>query len=241
MIFVHALSTKLEVRPVPSTTVNESDFLGRTRASYDVIAADYTEWIRNELAGRPVERAMLGAFAELVRGDGGGPVADIGCGPGRVAAHLADLGLAVFGIDLSPEMIAMARRTYPGLRFDVGSMLALDIETATLGGVVAWYSTIHVPDERLPDALAEFHRVLAPGGHLLLAFQVGDEPLHLAEAKGHDVALDFHRRRPERMAELLSAAGLDAHARLVREPEGTGQFPESTPQAFLLARKPSNT
>nr|WP_240973214.1 class I SAM-dependent methyltransferase [Nonomuraea sp. FMUSA5-5] len=69
---------------------------------------------------------MLTGFAELVRAAGPGPVADAGCGPGRLAAHLHGLGSPVSGVDLSPQMIAVARQAYPGLRFEVGSMTALD-------------------------------------------------------------------------------------------------------------------
>ena len=159
------------LRGVGSVAVTEPDFLRDTRASYDAIATVYAERFRDELAARPLDRAMLAGFAELVRAAGAGPVADVGCGPGRVTGYLNDLGLAVFGIDLSPEMIAVARRTYPGLRFEVGSMLALDVPDAALGGVLAWYSVIHVPDERVPEAFAEFCRVLAPGGLVLLAFR----------------------------------------------------------------------
>ena len=136
--------------------MTEPDFLRDTRTSYDAIATVYAERFRDELAARPLDRAMLAGFAELVRAGGAGPVADVGCGPGRVTRYLNDLGLPVFGIDLSPEMIAVARRTYPGLRFEVGSMLALDVPDAALGGVLAWYSVIHVPDERVPEAFAEF-------------------------------------------------------------------------------------
>ena len=118
-------------------------------------------------------------------------------------------------------------------------MLALDLPDAALGGVLAWYSVIHLPDERLPEAFAEFCRVLAPGGLVLLAFQAGDEPLHLAEALGHPVSLDFRRRQPGRVAELLGQAGLVVRARLVREPDDDGDFPEREEQAFLLARKPA--
>ena len=99
---------------------------------------DYSGRFGDELAAKPLDRAMLAGFAELVRAVGAGPVADIGCGTGRVTAHLTGLGLSAFGIDLSPQMIAVARRSHPDLRFDVGSMLALDLPDGALGGVPAW-------------------------------------------------------------------------------------------------------
>ena len=210
--------------------MSEPEFLRRTRRSYDEVAEVYAERIRGELATKPHDRAVLGVFAELVTG----PVADVGCGPGRVAAHLDDLGVAAFGIDLAPGMIAVARRLHPRLRFEIGSMLSLSLDNGALGGIVAWYSIIHVPDPLLPDVFAEFRRVLAPGGYLQLAFQVGDEPLHLNG--GHVISLDFHRRRPDRIANLLYEAGFAERARLVRPADEEGPYPERTPQAFLLAR-----
>ena len=89
-----------------------------------------------------------------------------------MTAHLHSLGLSAFGVDLSPAMIVVARRAHPGLQFNEGSMTALDLTDGVLGGIVAWYSIIHTPPERLPVVFAEFYRVLGPGGHLLLAFQV---------------------------------------------------------------------
>lgn len=219
--------------------MTEPDFLRATRAAYDTVADAYAARFDGELVAKPLDRGMLDGFAELVRATGAGPVADIGCGPGRVTAYLSGLGLPVFGVDLSPGMIALARQSHPDLRFDVGSMLGLDLPDDSLGGVLAWYSTIHVPDERLPEAFTEFRRVLAPGGYLLLAFQAGDEPLRLTEALGRPVSLVFHRRQPGQVAELLGQAGLAVHARLLREPDTEGAFTERAPQAFLLARKPA--
>jgi SAM-dependent methyltransferase len=219
--------------------MTEPDFLRDTRASYDAVATAYAERFGDELDARPLDRGMLAGFAERVRAAGAGPVADVGCGTGRVTAYLDGLGLPVFGIDLSPGMVEVARQSYPGLRFEVGSMLALDLPDASLGGLLAWYSVIHVPDEQVPEAFAEFCRVLAPGGLVLLGFQAGDESLHLAEALGHTVALDFRRRRPEWVAERLGQAGLEVRARLLREPDDDGDFPEREQQAFLLARKPA--
>jgi SAM-dependent methyltransferase len=130
-----------------------------------------------------------------------------------VTAHLGSLGLEVFGIDLSPGMVAVARRTYPGLRFEQGSMTALDVADGALGGIVAWYSIIHTPPERLPAVFAEFRRVLAPGGHALLAFQAGDERVHLRHAYGHDISLVAYRLPPDRIAELLIRAGFEVQSR----------------------------
>ncbi|MFD8374382.1 class I SAM-dependent methyltransferase [Streptomyces sp. NPDC059688] len=209
------------------------DFLTATRSFYDTVAEDYAGHFRNPLDDRPLERALLGAFAEQV--GPGGTVADLGCGPGAVTGHLAALGLSVFGLDLSASMVAIARRDNPALRFQQGSMLELPFAAGSLAGIVSWYSSIHTPAERLPALLAQFSRVLAPGGLALLAFQSGDVPLRLERPWGRPVVLDFHRRRPERMAELLSGAGFALRAVTVREPvEAWG---ESVPQAFLLAQK----
>ncbi|WP_327356584.1 class I SAM-dependent DNA methyltransferase [Streptomyces sp. NBC_01304] len=210
--------------------MTEADFLRTTRTFYDAIAADYFDHFRDSWAERPLDRALLAGFAELV---GERPVLEVGSGPGWVTALLAGHGLAVSGVDLSPEMVAVARREYPELRFEEGSMLALDVPDGSLGGLVSWYSCIHTPPGSLPDVFAEFARVLAPGGQLLVAFQVGDEPLHLVDPFGHPVALDFRRLRPERIAELAGAAGFTETARLVREPLES----ESTQQAFLVFRR----
>jgi hypothetical protein len=56
--------------------------------AYDTVAVDYAELLRTELEPKPLDRAMLGTFAELVRASGGGPVADLGGGTGRVTAYL---------------------------------------------------------------------------------------------------------------------------------------------------------
>ncbi|GAA4535110.1 class I SAM-dependent DNA methyltransferase [Amycolatopsis samaneae] len=217
--------------------MTEPAYLSATRAAYDKVAADYHDLLRTALADAPYERAMLGVFAEHVRASGLGPVVDVGCGPGRVTGYLDTLGIPVSGIDLSPEMIAVARREHPTLRFEVGSMTALDRENGALGGVVAWYSIIHTPPELLPPVFAEFARVLAPGGYLMLAFQVGDVPRHITSAYGHD-GLDYHayRLRPDRITALAADAGLQSLSHLVREPEGEY---ENSPQAYLVLRKPT--
>ncbi|MEU8801358.1 class I SAM-dependent methyltransferase [Spirillospora sp. NPDC048819] len=202
-----------------------------TRAAYDAVAALYADLFRDILDELPLDRAFITAFAELVRG-AGGPVADLGCGPGHVTAFLASLGVPAFGVDLSPEMVARARADHPDLRFDEGTMTALDLPDAGLGGILSGYSTIHMDPGELPEAFAEFHRVLAPGGHLLIAFQVcdGDAP----QPFDHKVTLAY-RWPPDRLSALLRDAGLNEAARLVREPTARERFPAGS----LLLRKPA--
>ncbi|MCA0143386.1 class I SAM-dependent methyltransferase [Blastococcus sp. LR1] len=203
------------------------------RAAYDAVAEDYAELLRDELASKPLDRALLAAFAQEVAG---GPVLDAGCGPGRIAGHLASLGLDVAGIDLSPGMVEVARRHHPALRFDVGTLTGLDLPDASFGGVLAWYSLIHLRPDELRLAVSELARVLRPGGHLLTAFQVGSGTVRLDRPYGHDVELHATRLDPDEVVTLLSDAGLAVIARTVREPESW----EQSPQAYLLARCPSS-
>jgi SAM-dependent methyltransferase len=217
--------------------MTESAYLHATRVAYDTVAVDYAELLRDELDAKPLDRAMLAAFAEYMRAPGAGQVADLGCGPGRVTAHLHALGVDAFGVDLSPRMVAVARAAYPELRFDEGSMTALDLADGAVGGALAWYSTVHTPPEVLPTVFSEIHRVLAPGGRLLLAFKVGDERRHAERGYGHRLSLDIYWMPADHLAGLLGAAGLVLEARLIREPDES-ERPRSGRQAFFLARKP---
>lgn len=83
--------------------MSDGGWLVETRTSYDTVASSYADLVRGWLAGDPHDRAVFSLFAELVQQGGGGPVADLGSGPGHVAAHLHGLGLDVVGIDLSQE------------------------------------------------------------------------------------------------------------------------------------------
>jgi SAM-dependent methyltransferase len=192
--------------------------LRTTAEAYDAVATVYAEFARDSLDALPLDRAVLTAFAEFARTDSG-PVAELGCGPGRTTAFLRELGLDVFGVDLSSAMIELAREAYPDIRFECGSMDALDLADGALRGIVSWYSLIHTPPRDVPSYFAEFRRVLAPGGHLLLAF---------FEAEGGPLTTFDHKvttayRWPiDELAALAGEAGFTEVGRLLREP-GEGE------------------
>ena len=207
------------------------DWLLDTRASYDADACGYTAEVRGLLQKSPYLRASLALFAELVRDAGGGRIVDVGCGPGYVTDHLHHLGMDAFGIDLSPEMIAIAQRDHPQLHFEVGTMSDLDLVDNSVTGVLAFWSVIHVPDHAVPDVFAEFHRVLRPGCPLLVGFHVGDQTQHTSEGySGRSINVDSHHRRPDTVAAWLRDAGFTIEAQLLMRPD------EDVPGAIIIAR-----
>jgi SAM-dependent methyltransferase len=210
-----------------------ADWLSDTRTSYDADASGYAEKVRGLLEQSPYLRAGLGLFAELVREAGGGPVADVGCGPGHVTRHLHDLGVDAFGIDLAPEMVALARRDHPDLRFEVGTMTDLDLADGSVAGLIAFWSVIHVPDDAVPGVFAEFHRVLRPGGPLLVGFHVGDGTRTTTQGyTGRAIHVESHRRRPAQVSGWLREAGFTIEAELLTDPDA------DRPGAMVFARRP---
>ena len=209
-------------------------WLSDTRDSYDAIAASYADETRDLLDRRLHVRAGVVLFADLVRAIGGGPVADVGCGPGHTTALLRELGANAFGIDLSPAMIEIARREHPGVRFEVGSMTDLELADDSLAGVLAWWSLMYIPDEAMPGVLGQFHRMLRPGGLLTVGFHVGDESTVERSGDGDQpMQAEAHHRQPSRVADWLRGAGFTLEAQHLLNPD------EPKPGAILFARRPA--
>jgi SAM-dependent methyltransferase len=205
-----------------------------TQTSYDRIADEYARQIYGELAGKPLDRAILDRFAERLRGRG--VVCDMGCGPGQIGRYLADRGLLVVGVDLSPGMVAQAAALNPDVAFRVGDMTALDEPDGAWAGIAAFYSIIHVPPGDIVAALTEMRRVLQPDGLLLLAFHTGDEVVRSEELMGQAVALDFWFYTPEQMRRWLGEAGYGVEEIIEREPYAPDVEHQSR-RAYVLARK----
>ena len=194
----------------------------RAVISYDAVAEQYARELADELLSKPVDRALYSCFAELV--GLGGTVGDVGCGPGHITSHLADLGLDPVGVDLSSGMIEIARRRHPELTFLVGSLTDLGVPASAWSGAVVPYSLIHLAPADRAAAYEELWRVIKPGGWVLLAFHVSmeDQPpgsvRHLNDWWGHSVDLDFHFLDPAEVEAGLHAAGFTTMAHTEREP-----------------------
>ena len=212
--------------------------MSSARAVYDVAAGTYVEFAGtdiNSATEHPIDRSLLAAFIELITTHSVGRVADIGCGPGRVASLMADHGLDVLGVDVSPAMLAIARAAHPHIDFVEGQLDALPIESGGLAGAVCWYSIIHTPRYRLAEAFEELARVLVPGGHLLLAFQAEGVPLHREDAFGSGLPLTSYRHGVSDVAGRLEESGFTISTTVTRAP---ALEHESTSQGFVVASGP---
>jgi SAM-dependent methyltransferase len=109
-------------------------------------------------------------------------VLDVATGPGFVAGAAADRGASVVGVDFSPLMVAEARRRYPQIEFVEGDAEALTVDHGPFDAVVMNFGLLHLA--RPEVAIAEAHRVLAPGGRY--AYTVWARP---EEAVGFGVVL----------------------------------------------------
>jgi ubiquinone/menaquinone biosynthesis C-methylase UbiE len=206
----------------------------QVRSTYDAVAEVYAASFPSTEPEQLLDLAMVEHFLTLMP-VGGAQVLDAGCGTGRMSRYLSDRGCRVRGVDLSPGMIAVARREHPDISTQVASITDLPFPDTEFDGVLLWYSVIHIADADLPSVFREVHRVLRPGGSVLIAFQAGQGSRDVGggfRALGYDVSLTRFHRAPHDVAGLLATAGLVEQARLVRRP-----VTELDDQAFLLVQK----
>jgi ubiquinone/menaquinone biosynthesis C-methylase UbiE len=147
--------------------IASADQLGPPRATGPISSADgYDAW-----AGSYDQQANLlidieqPVVREILRQLPVGTALDAACGTGRHASYLAALGHRVIGVDGSAEMLALARAKIPDGEFYRGDLHQLPVPDQHVSVLVCALALEHVPDLR--PVLAEFVRVLRPGGHLV--------------------------------------------------------------------------
>ena len=203
------------------------------RDAHDALAEVYASRLAHLMDQLPADQAVLGMFCDLVLGSGAGTdVGDVGCGTGRLAPYLAARGLVPRGVDLSPEMIRVARRDQPGFRFDVADLRELPFADASLAGVICWYSLMYCAPAGRPRAFGELARVVRPGGYLATAFKAGD-----GEVRRGGVTLgtgfDVYWLSPAQMQRYVTDAGFSVTFWAGRPADPD----EKQPQGYLIAQR----
>jgi SAM-dependent methyltransferase len=214
----------------------DNDIIFAIRKSYDRLADEYARQIFNELQHKPLDRELLNRFAAEVAERG--ETCDMGCGPGQVARYLRDAGATVFGLDLSPRMVEQARQLNPDISFREGNMMSLEFLDGTLAGIAAFYAIVNIPTESLPSVFKEMHRVLQPGGLLMLAFHCGDEILHADQLWDRPLSMDFFLFQPSTIRQYLEAVGFAIEETIERDPYPP-EVEYQSRRAYIFARKTS--
>jgi ubiquinone/menaquinone biosynthesis C-methylase UbiE len=172
-------------------------------ASYDEVARKYEDRFLDELRAKPRDRELLAAFAVSVPD----PIVEVGCGPGQIGMFLKQHGRRVYGLDLSSQMAKLAN-----VRLDsalAADMHSLPLASGQLGGVVAFYSLIHVRRPALRSVLREFHRVLRTGGRALFSAHEGRDEVAYEEFLGEPVPFAATLFELDELVESTRAAGFD--------------------------------
>lgn len=201
------------------------------RAVYDTVADDYAGKFFDELDRKQFDRDQLDEFAAQVAGRG--PVVDIGCGPGHIARYLGERGVDAFGLDLSPGSLKVGASRTPGLAFVAGDMIALPLRDESCAGVVAFYSVIHLPRPVVPSAFAEFRRVMAPDGLLLVACHGGEGEVRNERWFDRPVQMVATLFQPDELAGYARNAGFTVEAAATRPPY---EFEYPSERVYLSAR-----
>ena len=192
--------------------------------AYSRRAVEYANLFGSMAAVHPSDRQLVDTWADAIAG----PVIDAGCGPGHWTNYLVQRGTVASGVDLSLDFIAHARAQYPEVPFEVGDIDAFDTGTGVLGGLLSWYSLIHHEPRSIHIPLAEFARVLRPGGGLLVGFFEGS-----AIEKFDHAVLDAYKWPVTELSRELCAAGFD----VVETHRRTNASEGPRPHGALVARR----
>lgn len=141
------------------------------RDAYAKRAPEYVEALGSIQNMSRQDVALISEWGRMVNG----PVLDAGSGPGHWTDLLRTLKCEVVGLDMVPEFIEIAKNRFPSTNFVLGDLSNLPLKASSLGGILAWYSLIHLRPDDWGLVLGEFARTLRPGGSLLLGAFLGEQ------------------------------------------------------------------
>ena len=186
-------------------------------AYWNAVAPRYLELFRNEFDSKPYDLKRIAAFCDRL--GKGARVCDAGCGPcAHLSRMITDRGLEVLGIDISPVCIELARLEGPTLHFAVMDMSSMTIPSATLDGLLNYYSLHYMEQLQLQKAFQEFARVLKPGGSLLLAAKEGSQADWINCPMGSGERVYWREFNPAELEMLAKQSGFEQIQCEIREP-----------------------
>jgi len=178
----------------------------KTRKAYNLAAQKYHDLFHDEMNQKERDRRLLDDFA--LRFAKGSLLCDAGCGPSaHIGRYLFDKGMRVVGVDIAERCIEIACKHNPGMDFERGDIAQLAFDAGSFDGILSYYSIIHTPKRYMPDIFNEFHRILKPGGTVLIAVKAGTTEGYVTDLLGIETELYFTFFTEEEIAQYLEQAG----------------------------------
>lgn len=182
------------------------DYKEITKNAYDDVASDYSkrdsEIVPESFDVKNVLDKFIGMFPE------GALILDIGSGGGRDSRYMHAHGLKVTGIDFSEQMIMLAQKEAPEIKYVHMDFENLDFPGESFDGVWANASLHHVPKAKLHDVLSQIYKILKKDGTFFIKIKHGDfDGIRENEKFGRKIKRQFSYYRPDELAEMLEFAG----------------------------------
>lgn len=131
------------------------------KAYYDELAPQYQESRFANTYGQYIQAQEMAVLEKYLSQNPSEPCLDLACGSGRY------LNFASHGMDISPEMLKVARAKHPKIDFQLGDARALNYADGSFGNCLSFHLFMHLERESLKQILSEVHRILVPGGRFL--------------------------------------------------------------------------
>ncbi|MDE1874413.1 MAG: class I SAM-dependent methyltransferase [Candidatus Micrarchaeota archaeon] len=197
-----------------------------------LVEQGYNKIYRNYNKNRQMknDKALIVKFAESFTRNA--KVLDVGCGSGKVAALLSNYGLRVIGIDISKNMLKLAKENSPKSRFYLMNMKDMNFPTKSFDGVISLYAIIHLPRRYHYEVLKRMYKFLKPGGKLLISVGRSDSKEWFEENwhGGRMYWSHFSRKKNE---DLIANAGFKIkHSYVIGSPNDK--------HVFIFAGKPAS-
>lgn len=200
---------------------------------YDKTAKNYADKFMDELKHKHLDRILLKSFAS--ENCDKGKLIDLGCGPGQTTKYVCECGLTdILGVDISPNMVTVAKNINPQLNFETADILSLKYPDRFFASAIAFYSIVHFDYGQIKTAFKEIKRVLTDNGQFLFSFHIGDNLVHMDNFLDHQVNIDFYFFEITKMMDVLTETGFDIIDVIERQAYKDVEYPSK--RAYIWAK-----
>ncbi len=163
-------------------------------------------------------------------------ILDVGCGVGVDAGFMKSEGFEIIGIDLSKEMLNIARQKFPQIEFKQQDIRELDFPPNFFDGILASCSLIHIPKKDVPSLIKKFHQIIKKDGAIYIALQGGkSEEIFVDEPFKPDEKLFLNIISFDEIKNLLVKNGFSIVKHYEREPKSKEEL--NYTKLYVIAKK----